>query len=396
MTFCINCGQQIVEGSKFCAECGTMVSGTNQNNKRQAVYDGVIHKCPNCGEDLPSFTTVCPSCHYELRGSQSSTSLKEFSLKLEKAFDNSAKINLIRHFPIPNTREDIREFMILALTNVENSYHEELLEAWSVIFEQAFEKAHIIYGDSDDFIRCRELFIRKKKQSIKKYKSRERKKEQTNRATERRKYREKNKEQRTNHAGERRRYREKNKERRSKFFEKNKEYIILFVSLLLLILPSIGHFGFSSLSHLIRERKLNKLTNQVEELIDNNDFKTARLKANQIIYDSYGSSDTKKKWENIKYSLLERIDEAEGVELSKIKVSYTQNDFIGLNYEEVEEKLKLQGFVNIKFEEHDDLIIGFLTKKGEVEKVSIDGNTDFEKNSCYMPNVEIIITYHTF
>ena len=51
MPFCINCGHQLPDGAKFCAECGSPVQATAQT-QRKIVYDGEIHECPNCGESL--------------------------------------------------------------------------------------------------------------------------------------------------------------------------------------------------------------------------------------------------------------------------------------------------------------------------------------------------------
>ena len=69
MSFCMNCGQQLPEGAKFCSGCGTAMGEIKaETTQRKTVYDGELHKCPNCGELLKSFTTVCPTCAYELRG----------------------------------------------------------------------------------------------------------------------------------------------------------------------------------------------------------------------------------------------------------------------------------------------------------------------------------------
>ena len=40
MAFCINCGQELGEGAKFCANCGTAANDTHPNTKRRMVYDG--------------------------------------------------------------------------------------------------------------------------------------------------------------------------------------------------------------------------------------------------------------------------------------------------------------------------------------------------------------------
>lgn len=77
-------------------------------------------------------------------------------------------------------------------------------------------------------------------------------------------------------------------------------------------------------------------------------------------------------------------------------MNYSPKELKGMNYEKAEKILKLQGFTNIKLEKNDDLVLGILAKEDEVEKVTIDGDTDFKRDTYYMSNVEIIITYHTF
>ena len=147
--FCPHCGTKLDSDAKFCKHCGSPVDRTETGTfkAREQEYAGKMIKCPACGEDIPSFTAVCPSCGHEIRGSRATNSVQELSYKLEHTSSDKAKANLIRTFPIPNTREDILEFMILASTNIENSYQPEVSEAWSVQFEQAFSKAKIFYGD---------------------------------------------------------------------------------------------------------------------------------------------------------------------------------------------------------------------------------------------------------
>lgn len=80
----------------------------------------------------------------------------------------------------------------------------------------------------------------------------------------------------------------------------------------------------------------------------------------------------------------------------KIRVNYSSSDFEGTNYGNVVERLKKQGFTNIKTESIDDLVTGWITKDGEVEEVKIDGHTSFSNSSRYLPDVKIIVRYHTF
>lgn len=80
----------------------------------------------------------------------------------------------------------------------------------------------------------------------------------------------------------------------------------------------------------------------------------------------------------------------------KIRVNYSASDFEGSNYEEVVSQLEKQGFTNITTIPVDDLITGWVTKDGEVEKVEIDGYSTFSSSSRFLPDVEIVVTYHTF
>ena len=51
MSYCQKCGKELAESARFCMNCGTPVMYDKQDNtNRKQVYDGVIHKCPNCGE----------------------------------------------------------------------------------------------------------------------------------------------------------------------------------------------------------------------------------------------------------------------------------------------------------------------------------------------------------
>ena len=57
MPFCVNCGQEIKEGTKFCTNCGSAVVPhiKPENSERKTFYDGEIRKCPSCGEVINSF-----------------------------------------------------------------------------------------------------------------------------------------------------------------------------------------------------------------------------------------------------------------------------------------------------------------------------------------------------
>lgn len=91
-------------------------------------------KCPNCGAQIPPLTLKC-ECGYEISNTKNITSIQVLFEKIEKIqnepinkglFDNvskqeSMKFQRIREtikmFPVPNTKEDIIEFLALSVPN---------------------------------------------------------------------------------------------------------------------------------------------------------------------------------------------------------------------------------------------------------------------------------------
>jgi len=184
MAFCINCGHQLAAEANFCPECGVKISVKNasQYEQREAIYDGQLHKCPNCGDILGAYESVCKACGYEQRGSRATSSVHELAVKLQQieearltsnnhsrfGFGQSSeidqqKINLIRSFVIPNTKEDILEFAVLAASNVDTSAYDDsygilstlqngrrkaVSDAWLAKLNQAYQKAKLVFiGD---------------------------------------------------------------------------------------------------------------------------------------------------------------------------------------------------------------------------------------------------------
>lgn len=180
MSFCSNCGQELEENAKFCINCGSKIDAGK--SKRTTVYEGTTHKCPNCGEILKSFLPNCPACGYEIRGSKNVSAVRELAEKLEaieakrgniakpnslKRFifgqqltkTDEQKISLIRSFAIPNTKEDLYEFLIMSKSNVDVDVYENdastrqgdarfaLSEAWNAKFEQAYQKAKLVFAN---------------------------------------------------------------------------------------------------------------------------------------------------------------------------------------------------------------------------------------------------------
>ena len=148
------------------------------------VYEGTIHKCPNCGEILKSFESICSVCGFEIRDNEGCVSVAKFTELLESETNEAKKIALIKSFYIPNTKESIFEFLILASTNFDAAYYasheevEDISDAWLTKVEQCYRKAKFSFGSDSDFSKIEEVYneiyeaITKEKKKIERANSR--------------------------------------------------------------------------------------------------------------------------------------------------------------------------------------------------------------------------------
>lgn len=215
MAFCVNCGEKIVDGANFCASCGSRVGAaptrSQMNTQRQQEYLGKIFKCPYCGEVINQSATRCPSCGYEICGKEINSAVKKFSdqlMELENSRTqekthivetitnalfhsrpNSTRnkvdsqiISLVKSFPIPNTIDEISEFMFLAVGNIDvnlskkklfnNSYSGNQLEdtsrqisnAWVAKMQQVYAKAERAFPDDPAFTQIKNIYLSKMKE----------------------------------------------------------------------------------------------------------------------------------------------------------------------------------------------------------------------------------------
>ena len=106
---------------------------------------GDVRKCPACGAIVPSMAAKCPECGYELTNVEANSSTRLLMQKIDKIQAQYAELTanvdnkdestirtrgyqvkrqlndrtaqLIQNFPIPNTREDLIEFLTLCIGN---------------------------------------------------------------------------------------------------------------------------------------------------------------------------------------------------------------------------------------------------------------------------------------
>lgn len=74
------------------------------------------------------------------------------------------KENIIRSFPIPNTKEDIFEFMILASSNIDEHPNKNVFNAWIAKFEQCYQKAKLSFKQENDFVKIQAIYEKTQKE----------------------------------------------------------------------------------------------------------------------------------------------------------------------------------------------------------------------------------------
>lgn len=157
MALCDHCGRELADGVKFCFECGKQVGDPFRGTHR-AVFSGEVHKCPQCGEVLNAYEGVCSTCGYELRGSGVSDSVQKFAEQLKTATTEYQKATIIQGFPIPNNREDIFEFLILATSNIDRHLNKAVQAAWVSKIEQSYRKAKLVLRQEQDLEQVEEIY----------------------------------------------------------------------------------------------------------------------------------------------------------------------------------------------------------------------------------------------
>lgn len=150
---------------------------------------GDVKKCPSCGSMVQSFQIKCIDCGHEFSNIQSNTSINKLFEMLNDAEDtrkedtssnnpfaamgnlmaqnimagtsktDKKKMEIISNFPIPTTKEDMIEFLSLALPKAkqignfftkdqpENRVHNNFAKVWKSKCEQIVMKARFSMKD---------------------------------------------------------------------------------------------------------------------------------------------------------------------------------------------------------------------------------------------------------
>lgn len=383
MAYCTNCGNYVDDNANFCGSCGAKMTTKTapikdptssaqqpkgRSNQRETVYEGEIHKCPNCGATLSAFVKSCPECGYELRSTASAYSVQEFSRSYAIATSNSQKIDLIRTFVIPNTKEDILEFVILASSNINSSSYarnsavsgdvsqQNLTDAWMAKFDQAHQKANLILSDDPYLEKINKLYADKKKELGN---------------------------AKTVSVG---------KNILSSIFGNEFVKIMLPFVILMALIPLI--FSLTGPS----ERKLERQVKQIEAYIAEENYDAALTTAYSMS-DNYSSS-----WSATRANLISRIQELQASKKGEAfgregLVQIPTQEMVGKQISDVVSIFTSAGFTNVTSEPvQSDLLTGWLNKlvetSGEVGEISIEGDTNYTLGAWVSPDTPVMIRYY--
>ena len=157
---------------------------TEMPSSNQYANKSKVYKCPACGCILDSFVIKCPDCGYELRDNTVNSTISDLLKKLDAitlkyknqdlkqkvinilGFSNSwnemieEKASVIDTFVVPNNKEDILEFLSIAVERGKPISEKEYLSSlqmdeevyklhthWRSKCEQVIMKARLLFKD---------------------------------------------------------------------------------------------------------------------------------------------------------------------------------------------------------------------------------------------------------
>lgn len=435
MEFCSKCGSKRIGAEQTCSSCGQPFCTNESDTCRKIVYNGVLQKCPNCGEPTDPFSKFCETCGYEFRDAVGTSSVRIFSEKYQSLDSNAKRVDFIRTFSIPNTKTDILEFFILATSNIVAPSYADVIsdktndmsvmdvsEAWAAKLQQLETKAELVLSGDPLLENIKETNIEKQK-LVQQY---------------------------------RKTFDKKIQKAQHRVLRRVTTIIAVVVMCHLTLFASI--FLVKHISNAAREKalkqkeaELSAVVEEIEALIEKGDYVAALNKTELVYLHDSRNIESEKKWENTRKELVLRIVQTQDAsleekvtlietlielgefelalqmadelkplnssndatklkwaeireslrlkiidarEFSQGKTKIPEIDYAGQSYAEVKEAYEKAGFLNVSTEKASDILFGWIHNEGEVFEVSIDGSTDFTPGEYADMHVPIIIKYH--
>jgi hypothetical protein len=153
------------------------------NKPKQKEKVGNIKTCPSCGAIVESFTSKCSDCGHEYMNTMAVSSIKKLNELLQDATNkinlakqstkpdeinwqnvhlyhpmniameiNNAHAGIISSFPIPNTKEDLLEFLSISAAEAQKTPSDVVINTWKAKFNQVVNKSKIVFANEPNIL----------------------------------------------------------------------------------------------------------------------------------------------------------------------------------------------------------------------------------------------------
>ena len=152
--------------------------GTQAATPNNVKY-GEIRKCPNCGATVEAASVKCEDCGYNFVGIQASTSrerLNQIINEIKRRHANKPQSSIFKQmfymekdeneeikeaiqlFPIPNSREDLLDFLMFLeplakVSFFSNAYDPSLTGVYKSKYKECCNKAEVFFSDDPLFVK---------------------------------------------------------------------------------------------------------------------------------------------------------------------------------------------------------------------------------------------------
>lgn len=116
--------------------------------------------CPRCGASVQSMQLTCPECGFEFNNKEANASARELMKLLSECSDTEKQVSIIENYPIPNSRENLIEFISscmgrcrISLSELSSSDKAEICMAWRRLSQQVVIKAQLMLKDDPEVMK---------------------------------------------------------------------------------------------------------------------------------------------------------------------------------------------------------------------------------------------------
>lgn len=267
--------------------------------------------CPSCGHKVSSIDLFCPACGLSLEDTTASSAAQTLADKLavidnqkegiirnfirvkqEKISEKATqKAQIIKAFPVPNTKKDLLEFIHLAASNIntkillgqttDSSLDEDaikseklLSETWLEKMESIYQKAQTLLAGDADFLKIENIYSAKK------------------------------------HEIDALREELRRKSRRSNI---GMAILMGMLVLIMIVITSVGYLQERQ-EKITKNDQLETLVVEIRQDMAEGNYSEALLKTNKIRLKDGSSSDEEKKWDRQREDLIKEIEAAQADE----------------------------------------------------------------------------------